>query len=420
MKTDEAFADYGMALPSSGAEEGNLIRRKYLDNDFYGATFAANYRADHLQLTLGGAANNYEGAHFGEIINVVGMDYDGPLGDEYYRNHADKLDANVYAKANWEIVKGLSVYGDVQYRFIRYRLDGINDEDMQPMDMGDDFHFFNPKAGITYQAGGHNVYANFATAHREPTRDNYTEGGPNDHPTYETLYDYEAGYSYSHRVFSVGANLYYMDYDNQLILTGKLSDTGAALTRNVKDSYRMGIELMGGVQIGKHLRWDANLTLSRNKIVKYEDWVDVYNMNGDWVRQDMFEHENTDIAFSPNITAGSVFTFNLNEFNAIFQTNYVGSQYLGNTMNEDAKLPAYCVSNLSLSYTLPIKKVARDITFRVQMNNLFNAKYVSNGGSYAGLYEETETKHTKEEIDYGVYYYAQAPFNIHAGFTLRF
>ena len=131
VKTDEAFADYGMALPSSGITEGNLIRRKYLDNDFYGATFAANYRADRLQLTLGGAANNYEGAHFGEIINVVGMDYDGPLGDEYYRNQADKLDANVYAKANWEIVKGLSVYGDLQYRFIRYRLDGINDEDFE-------------------------------------------------------------------------------------------------------------------------------------------------------------------------------------------------------------------------------------------------------------------------------------------------
>ena len=427
VKTDEAFADYGMALPSSGITEGNLIRRKYLDNDFYGATFAANYRADRLQLTLGGAANNYEGAHFGEIINVVGMDYDGPLGEEYYRNQADKLDANVYAKANWEIVKGLSVYGDLQYRFIRYRLDGINDEDMQPMDMGDDFHFFNPKAGITYQTGGHNMYANFATAHREPTRDNYTEGGPNDHPTYETLYDYEAGYSYSHRVFSLGVNLYYMDYDNQLILTGKLSDTGAALTRNVKDSYRMGIELMGGVQLGKHLRWDANLTLSRNKIQHYTDWVD--DWNADWddpavaanSGQVQVDYGTVDIAFSPNITAGSTFTFDWNRFNAALQTNYVGAQYLDNTMNAASQLPAYCVSNLSLAYTLPIKKVARDITFRVQMNNLFNEKYVSNGWSYS-YFEGADAngQFLKENQKYDVGYFAQAPFNIHAGFTLRF
>ncbi len=427
VKTDENFADYGMTLPSNGAETGNLIRRKYLDNDFYGATLGVNYQSERLQLTVGGAANHYTGAHFGEIINVVGMEYDGTLGNEYYRNNADKTDANAYLKANWEVAEGLSVYGDLQYRFIRYRLEGINDEDMQAMDMDNSFHFFNPKAGITYQNDGHNVYAHFATANREPTRDNYTEGGPNDQPTYETLYDYEAGYSYSHRLFGIGVNLYYMDYDNQLILTGKISDTGAALTRNVKDSYRTGIELTGGVQIGRHLRWDANLTLSRNKINNHVDWVD--DWYADWSDpevaansgQVMVDYGTVDIAFSPNITAGSTFTFDLEQFKASFQTNYVGAQYLDNTMNAASQLAAYCVSNLSLAYTIPLKKTAKDITLRVQMNNLFNKKYVSNGWAYS-YFEGADAngQFRKENQKYEIGYYAQAPFNIHAGFNLRF
>ena len=430
VKADDDFADYGLAPYKVGETEissGNLIRRKYLDNDFGGLTLAANYRNDRLQLTFGGAASSYAGHHFGQIINILGQDYPGTLGNEYYRNQGDKNEANAYAKANWEIVKGLSVYGDLQYRFIRYHLSGINDEDMKEMDMGNDFHFFNPKAGITYQTGGHNLYANFAIANREPTRKNYTEGGPNDHPTYETLYDYEAGYSYMHRWFNIGANLYFMDYDNQLVLTGKLSDTGAALTRNVKDSYRAGIELMAGVLLGKHLRWDGNLTLSRNKILNYTDWVD--DWYADWDNPDVvansgqvqMDYGTVDIAFSPNITAGSTFTFDWKRFCAALQTNYVGSQYLDNTMNEASKLPAYCVSNLSLAYTLPLKKAVKDITFKVQMNNLFNEKYVSNGWSYS--YFEGADKNgnfQKSNQKYDVGYYAQAPFNIHAGFCVRF
>ena len=431
VKTEEDFADYGLSAYDDGSgnmvESGDLIRRKYLANDFYGGVMAVNYNTKSLQLSVGGAGNNYNGHHFGEIINVLNQDYPNELGNEYYRNQADKTDANVYAKVNWEILKGLSVYGDLQYRYIGYHLWGLNDEDMKEMDMRDDFHFFNPKAGITYRNKGHNVYANFAMANREPTRKNYTEGGPNDHPTYETLYDYEAGYSFANRIFNIGLNLYYMDYDNQLVLTGKLSDTGAALTRNVKDSYRAGIELMGGVKIGKHLRWDANLTLSRNKILNYTDWID--DWYADWndpqvvanSGQVQMDYGTVDIAFSPNITAGSTVTFDWQRFTAAFQTNYVGSQYLDNTMNDASKLPAYCVSNLSLAYTMPVKKVLKDITFRVQMNNLFNEKYVSNGWSYS-YFEgaDADGRFLKENQKYDVGYYAQAPFNIHAGVTVRF
>lgn len=409
-------------------KKSNLVRRKHLVNDFYGGTIAAHYAAKSVKVSFGAAANYYNGIHYGRVLQMLDENYPNAVENhEYYRNRGDKVDANAFAKANWEIIKGLSVFGDLQYRFIDYRLKGVNDEDLGEIDFKNQFHFFNPKAGISYLNNGHNVYATFSMANREPTRKNYTECGPNDEPKPETLYDYELGYSYSHRIFNVGANLYFMDYDNQLVLTGKLSDTGAALTRNVKDSYRMGIELLAGVQIAKCLRWDVNLTLSRNKILNYTDWVD--DWYADWSDPEVVKNAGqvemnygtTDIAFSPNILVGSMVSFDMKGFSATFQTNFVGSQYLDNTMNKASKLPAYCVNNLGLAYCLPIKKVLKDITFRVQMNNLFNAKYVSNGWSYS-YFEGADANgnFTRENQKYEVGYYAQAPFNIHAGFVVRF
>lgn len=424
--------DYALStyIDKNGDEvkKSNLVRRKYLLNDFYGGSIAAHYASKSVILDFGAAANNYTGVHYGQVLKMLDENYPNAIENyEYYRNRGDKLDANVFAKANWEIVKGLNLYGDLQYRFVDYRLSGVNDEDLGEIDFHEQFHFFNPKAGISYSNKGHNFYATFAMANREPTRKNYTECGPNDQPRHETLYDYELGYSYSHRIFSAGANLYFMDYDNQLVLTGKLSDTGAALTRNVKDSYRMGIELLAGVKIAKCLRWDVNLTLSQNKILNYTDWVD--DWYADWSDPNVIatsgqvevEYGKVDIAFSPNVLVGSVVTFDMSGFSAAFQTNFVGSQYLDNTMNKASKLPAYCVNNLGLSYCLPLKKVVRDITFRVQMNNLFNAKYVSNGWSYS-YFEGADAngEFSRENQKYDVGYYAQAPFNIHAGFVVRF
>ena len=409
-------------------EKSNLVRRKYLSNDFYGGTIGAHFSAKSLKVAFGAAASNYNGIHYGQVLKMLDESYPNSVENyEYYRNRGDKLDVNAFVKANWEIVKGLSIYGDLQYRFVDYRLSGVNDEDLNEMSLHEQFHFFNPKAGVSYSNKGHNVYATFAMANREPTRKNYTECGPNDQPRHETLYDYEVGYSYSHKIFSIGANLYFMDYDNQLVLTGKLSDTGAALTRNVKNSYRMGVELLAGVQITKCLRWDANLTLSRNKILNYTDWVD--DWYADWSDPSVIassgqveiNYGTTDIAFSPSILVGSTFNFDLKGFSAMLQTNFVGSQYLDNTMNNASKLPAYCVNNLGLSYCLPLKKVVKDITFRVQMNNLFNSKYVSNGWSYS-YFEgaDADGNFSRENQKYDVGYYAQAPFNIHAGFVVRF
>nr|HPO47897.1 TonB-dependent receptor [Paludibacteraceae bacterium] len=249
--------------------------------------------------------------------------------------------------------------------------------------------------------------------------------GPNDLPLSERLYDYELGYTYTHRLFFIGANLYFMDYDNQLVLTGQYSDTGAYLTKNVKDSYRTGIELTFGVQPCSWFSWDGNITLSRNKIKNYSDWVD--DWDADWNQpevvanngQVLVNYGTTDISFSPNITAGCNFQFDIKGFNAQLQTNYVGEQFLDNTMNAAAKLDDYCVTNLRLAYTIPIKKVIKNLTVNVQMNNLFNTLYVSNGGTYS-YFEGASGDFSPSRQKYMPWYYAQAGFNIHAGFSITF
>ena len=406
-------------------KKSDLVRQKHLQNDFYGGVVALNYTNKRINASFGGALNNYQGDHFGQVIWLRTYDQAIPKDYEYYRNYGNKLDANTYLKADWNIISGLTAYGDLQYRYVNYQIDGINDEDLDSIPVNKTFHFLNPKAGISYIKGGHKAYFNFAIANREPNRKNYTEAGPNDVPQAERLFDYELGYNFSHQKFSIGANLYFMDYNNQLVLTGKYSDTGAYLTKNVKDSYRAGVEVVAGVQIANWLRWDGNITLSQNKILNYSDWVD--DWNADW--NDPLVNENggqvqvnygtTNISFSPNITAGSSFQFDIKGFNAILQTNYVGEQFLDNTSNAAAKLDDYCVSNLRIAYALPAKNSLKNITFSVQMNNLFNSMYVSNGGSYS-YFDGTTADFSTTNQKYIPWYYAQAGFNIHGGVSVTF
>jgi len=406
-------------------KKSDIVRRKNLKNHFYGGVLAVNYTHRKVNASLGGAVNNYQGDHFGNVIWVRTYNQSIPQDFEYYRSQGNKFEANVYLKADWQIIKGLNLFGDLQYRYINYQIEGINDENLEEIPVHEQFHFFNPKAGISYTNSGHTTYFNFAIANREPNRQNYTEAGLNDLPLSERLYDYELGYTYAHRLFFIGANLYFMDYDNQLVLTGKYSDTGAYLTKNVKDSYRTGIELTFGVQPCSWFSWDGNITLSRNKIKNYSDWVD--DWDADWNQpevvanngQVLVNYGTTDISFSPNITAGCNFQFDIKGFNAQLQTNYVGEQFLDNTMNAAAKLDDYCVTNLRLAYTIPIKKVIKNLTVNVQMNNLFNTLYVSNGGTYS-YFEGASGDFSPSRQKYMPWYYAQAGFNIHAGFSITF
>ena len=413
------------SLPDSKAYG---MYRKQLDNHFFGGVLAAKYISEPIDLQFGGAANYYMGDHFG-TLHYLEDSLIIPINYEYYRNEAKKTDANIYAKANWRIInraqEKLSLYADLQYRYVRYERNGMNDEDMTDLPLEVDFHFFNPKAGLTYQNLGHQLSASFAIANREPSRNNYKENVVYDSstgeytglPHAERLYDYEVGYTYSHPRFAVGANLYFMDYDNQLVLTGEYNDVGAYKTKNVKDSYRMGAEITAGVKILEWLRWDGNLVASRNKILNYHQYIDLYDDqdNWNWVGQDSVVGTTT-IAFSPTITASSLFTFDVAGFTATVQTNVVSKQYLDNTEDENAMLRAYSTTNLNLQYQLPMQQWCKknntpDIRLLCQINNIFNAKYANNGGAEASRFQDGSRC---------CWYYAQAGINVHAGFAITF
>ena len=409
-------------LPYSHKAYG--MYRKHLNNHFFGGVLSAKYVSEAIDLQFGGAANHYLGDHFG-TLNYLEDTLVLPINHEYYRNDAHKTDANIYAKANWRIInraqEKLSLYADLQYRYVRYERNGMNDEDMTEWPLKVDFHFFNPKAGLTYQNHGHLLSASFAIANREPSRNNYKENVVFDSstntyaglPHAERLYDYELGYTYSHPRFAVGANLYLMDYDNQLVLTGEYNDVGAYKTKNVKDSYRMGAEVTAGVKITDWLRWDMNVVASRNKILNYHQYIDLYDDqdNWNWVGQDSVVGTTT-IAFSPSITAMSLFTFDIAGFSATVQTNVVGKQYLDNTEDENAMLRAYSTTNLNLQYQLPIANSQwPNIRLLCQVNNIFNAKYANNGGAEASRFMDDSRC---------CWYYAQAGINVHAGFVVEF
>lgn len=413
-------------IPSS--EKAYGMYRKHLDNHFFGGVISAKYVSETIDLQLGGAANYYMGDHFG-TLHYLNNSLILPINYEYYRNDAKKTDANIYAKSNWRIInraqEKLSLYADLQYRYVRYERNGINDEDMTDLPLKVDFHFFNPKAGLTYQNHGHLLSASFAIANREPSRNNYKENvvydaATNEYtglPHAERLYDYELGYTYSHPRFAIGANLYFMDYDNQLVLTGEYNDVGAYKTKNVKDSYRMGVEFTAGVKITDWMRWDMNLVASRNKILNYHQYIDLYDDqdNWNWVGQDSVVGTTT-IAFSPALTASSLFTFDLKGFTATVQTNVVSKQYLDNTEDENAMLRAYSTTNLNLHYQLPMQKwcnndMVPDVKLLCQINNIFNAKYANNGGAEASRFLDASRC---------CWYYAQAGINVHAGFSITF
>ena len=411
-------------LPYSHKAYG--MYRKQLDNHFFGGVLAAKYISEPVDLQFGGAANYYLGDHFG-TLHYLEDSLIIPINYEYYRNNARKTDANIYAKANWRIInrakEQLSLYADLQYRYVRYERNGMNDEDMTDLPLNVDFHFFNPKAGLTYQNQGHMLAASFAIANREPSRNNYKENVVYDAatgeytglPHAERLYDYELGYTYSHPRFAIGANLYFMDYDKQLVLTGEYNDVGAYKTKNVKDSYRMGAEITAGVKILDWLRWDANLVASRNKILNYHQYIDLYDDqdNWNWVGQDSVVGTTT-IAFAPTLTASSLFTFDVAGFTATVQTNVVSKQYLDNTQDENAMLRAYSTTNLHLQYQLPMQQWCKKdnapyIRLLCQINNIFNAKYANNGGAEASRFMDGSRC---------CWYYAQAGINVHAGFTI--
>lgn len=424
-KGDQKLQSYGLTpftVNGTTVKKTDLVRQKWMGNNFAGGIFSLNYDTDKLSAVLGGALNNYWGEHWGDVIwvkNYIGSIYPN---SEYYRNKVSKWDGNVYLKVNKEVFDGLNIYADLQYRHVKYDLNGKNDtwdykiNDMQILAIDKAFHFFNPKAGLLYSIDKQNdVFASFAIANREPTRTNYTDATENTWPVPERLFDYEAGYKFKSEKFTAGINLYYMKYKNQLVLTGKTNDIGEMLTENIADSYRGGIELSAAVKPLDWLSWDGSLTLSRNRIKNFSEYVDVFDVNWDWASQQKNDYTNRPIAFSPNVTANSLFTFYLKKVEIGLNSFYVGKQYIDNTGSTDRMLNAYFVNNLRVNYTIPVKKI-QGITLSLLVNNFLNHQYESNAWVYSYYYQADATT-TERYADFG--YFPQAGINILAGITIK-
>ena len=364
----------------------NLIRRRWLDNHFYGLVFSADYTANKFNLILGGGANQYLGGHFGEVIWAQYAS-DGPIRHRYYDNDATKNDVNFYGKLNYDLNKDFNAYLDLQYRFVSYEFTGLNN-DRSPLDQTANLHFFNPKAGVNYRFNSsNNLYGFIGVGNKEPNRDDFTESSPESRPQHEQLVDVEFGHRYTSEKFNISTNFYHMQYKNQLILTGELNDVGSAVRVNIPESYRRGVELTGSALIHKKLQFKFNCTLSENKITTFNEFVE------SWDTDTLIEvnHQNTDIAFSPSIIGGGQFIFTPfshkkhGKLQLAFITKYVGDQFIDNTSNENAKLDDYIVHDFRLTY-LKKSTLFKEIEFSAWLRNLANQHYISNAWVYRFKY----------------------------------
>ncbi|MDE6394299.1 MAG: TonB-dependent receptor [Duncaniella sp.] len=393
-KTNRTLSEYGL-LPYVDADgnkvkKSDLIRLKNNDNDFGGAMVNLRYEKGALALVAGGAANWHRGIHFGQVKWV--RNYVGPIDplQPYYRNRGRKFDSNIFVRADYNITRALSAYADIQYRHIDYSIRGKSDnfdwniDDMADLAIQRHWNFFNPKLGVAYNTGAHRAYASWSVAHKEPTRDNFTDSDPGHYPEAERMFDYEAGYFYNSSLFTLGANLYMMDYKDQLVVTGQLSDTGNAISVNVPKSYRMGIELQGALRPAGWFEWKVNATLSRNRI---RDFVE-YIYEDEWTNPIAIECGDTPIAFSPDFIFNNAFDFNAGGFEASLMSRYVSSQYMNNARSAEARLDSYFVLDLALGYTFKNIPSVKGLRIGCTIYNIFNEKYCNNGYSGAGYYVE--------------------------------
>ena len=424
-KIGEEFADYGLEniiLSDDTISSTNLIRRKWLNNDFGGFTYSLNHQMGNLDLVLGGASNSYSGQHYG---NIIWAEYasNGASNHQYYWNKAEKLDHNFYAKANYKYSDATNLYLDLQRRRVDYIFEGY-DRNGVPSEQEVSHVFFNPKIGLFHDLNqSQSIYVSFAVANKEPNRNDYVENKADEYPSHETLYDTEVGYKQSGEKFSLGVNLYHMKYKNQLVLTGQINDVGAYRRANIDESYRKGIELEATYKLSDKMTWEGNMTLSENKIISHNEYVD----NWDTGDQEKIDYENTDLAFSPTAIWASIFNYKVDKNISLdFISKYVGEQFIDNTSSDDRKLDDYLVNNLRLAYDWD-SKIFKTAKLTLQVNNLLDNKYVSNAWVYRFVsdgYDPREYDHyvnADSERGYNMAaYFPEATRNYLLGLTLGF
>jgi iron complex outermembrane receptor protein len=386
-KEDQDFSKYGLVSVTSRVNITDLIRQKWLDNNFYGTTFSANYKKEKLDLILGGGYNKYEGDHFGKVI-WSRFASQSELGNHYYDDFSTKTDGNVFAKANYQLLENLSVYGDLQLRNVQYKANSL-----ETGLVNDTFNFFNPKAGITLDINKHNaLYFSYARANREPNRTDYENGSPKP----EKLNDFELGWRSGNGKIKFNANAYYMGYKDQLVLTGQLDNVGSPIRKNSGDSYRIGLEVDASMKLSNQWAIAPNFTLSSNKNIDF-----VADVNGT-----LTNLGNTTIAYSPSFIAGNILTFlPTPSLKMSLLSKFVSEQYMNNIDDATGKLKDYFVNDFNATYEIKTKSIFSSIAVNLLVNNLFDVDYISNGADYGAGY---------------VYYYPQAGINFLAGLTLKF
>ena len=404
---NDSFASYGIASDSST----DLVRQRWLTNDFYGLTFSLNYDDDEMSSILGGGINRYDGDHFGKVIWSAKGPFD--VDYQYYFNNGVKDDMNFYWKNTYKFTEAFSGFLDLQYRGVSYKTYGIENKQNE-FNIDAHYNFFNPKVGLTYTIGPmSNLYASFSVGNREPVRDDFVDGALTGiTPKAENLNDFEAGWRYRKNAYMLSVNYYYMGYKDQLVLTGALNDVGASLRTNVDKSYRTGIELEAQGRLSPMFSFGANLTLSQNKVLDFTETLYDYGENFDEYNVIEKKYKSSDISFSPNVIAGGIFSFTPEKGLEIsLLTKYVGKQYLDNTSNESRTIDPYFTNDIRVTYTIHPKGM-REISFSVLWNNVFDVEYESNGYTYGYFLGQTEIRQN--------YYSPQAGTNFMGMVALRF
>ncbi|MBR5076962.1 MAG: TonB-dependent receptor plug domain-containing protein [Bacteroidales bacterium] len=411
-------------------KRSDFVRQKGLTQDAVGLVANVDFRKGDWDVTSGVSVQQFAGNHFGyltyigiqELTAYGAAPVNGYTRQQYYDSDAAKTDASGFVKASYALNEAWSVFGDLQFRHVAYWTNGYNDkyyvdENGIPqkhfLDVDVKYNFFNPKAGVNFQHGGHRAYASFAMSHREPERNNFTDNGKYPFPRAEQLLDWEAGYQWSEPHVQAGVNLYYMRYKDQLVQTGELSDIGEALTTNIPDSYRLGWESYGHWDATSWLSLDGNSSFSLNRLLDFDEYVEDWD-NG--IRK--IHYDSAPLAYSPAVILNRFVTVHFGGFQAVWHTNFVSRMFLDNTGNKDRSLPGYSLSDLRLSYTLKPRRVLREIIFGVDANNLFSARVAQSGWVYSAICDSYG--HPDENRYYQIGFIPVAPLTVLGHITLRF
>ena len=411
-REDDSIDGYSGILSSDNDSNGNelgttdLIRRRWLDNNFYVLNASVDYNSKNLNLNFNSFYSFYSGDHFGEIIWARTFSQNGKIRDRYYEGNGKKKDFSVFSKASFNLGEKTEIYTDLQFRKVNYKTSGIT-SDLVNMILDKEYNFFNPKFGASYKFKPNSMlYFSYARANREPSRSDY-ESNLSIKP--EELNDLELGWRFRNEKIKLNINSYYMLYSNQLVLTGELDDVGTPIRTNSGNSYRLGIEIDNFLKLSEKTSFQTNLTLSSNKNKEI-----ISKVNGE-----IYNYGKTNISFSPNLIASNIFSYMPNEYTTIsLLSKYVGDQYMSNNDSKNSMLESYFINDLNFTYQIKTNKLFDSIIFSALINNLFDIEYISNGYYYT--YDDTWSNPGEVVTLDGAGYYPQATRNFLFGVSLKF